>query len=159
VVLHSQRHYKLWRRKKYELGVSRPAASHTARFHINVAECVGEEESIKPLNRNRKTSEKEKRISCMGHQWLMKSDGPEQIWSPTQASSADLCIAADVINRTECLGGNGKEMIIVGDVSVLYVASIIRTCWRCTLSLSRTMYGIAPTTFSNKPLVNFYRLN
>ena len=40
----------------------------------------------------------------------MKFDGPEERWSPY----------TDLIIRTECLKGNGKEMIIAGDFSVLF---------------------------------------
>jgi len=50
----------------HELAVSRDYTSHS---HINIAEWKGEADSIKPLNRNRKMSEKEKCISWVISNW------------------------------------------------------------------------------------------
>jgi len=43
--------------------ITNQMCSAKSHFHINIAEWIGEADSIKPLNRNRKTLEKEKCIS------------------------------------------------------------------------------------------------
>jgi len=91
--------------------VSRLATSH---FHINVAEWSDVADSIKPFNRNRKTLGKEKCLS-----WVISD------WWNAMAQSRDK-VRTDLINRTECIEGNEKEMIIVGDFSVLIVLAFGR---------------------------------
>jgi len=80
--------------------VSRLATTH---FHINISEWIGEADSIKPLNRNRKTLEKEQYLS-----WVISD------WWNAMAKSRDE-VRTDLITRTKCLEGNGEEMIIADD--------------------------------------------
>jgi len=70
------------------------------RLYATVHEWIGEADSIKPLNCNRPTLEKEKCLSCVISDW----------WN-AMAQSRDE-VHTDLINRTEWLEGNGKVMII-----------------------------------------------
>jgi len=67
-----------------KVGMSRLAMSH---FHINIAESIGEADRIKPLNRNRKTLEKEKCrswvISDLLYYFIIFMWGPQ--WRPMLA--------------------------------------------------------------------------
>jgi len=83
--------------KNHELGVSQLAKLHV---HINIVEWIGEEDNIKPLNRNRKTLEKEKCLSS-----LMSARCNAMVQSRDE-------VRTDLINRDECQEVNGKEMIL-----------------------------------------------
>jgi len=72
----------------------------TSHFNVNTAEWIGKADSIKPLNHYRKAFEKKKCISwVISDCWNMMAKSRDEVHS-------------DLINRTECLEGNGKEMII-----------------------------------------------
>jgi len=50
----------------------------TSHFHIHVAEGIGEADSIKALDRNRKGVKDNTFLTCMGDQCLKKCDGPDE---------------------------------------------------------------------------------
>ena len=77
-------------------------------FHISVAEWIGEADRIETLDCNRKALEKEKHLS-----WVISVG-----WNAMANSRDEVC--TDLIDRTECLEGNWKEVIIAGDVRVAY---------------------------------------
>jgi len=84
----------------------------TLYFLISIAECIGEADVIKPLNHNRKKLEMWN--ACCG--WMTQSRDEDH---------------SDMINRIKCLAGNGKEMIIAGDSSVLIFLAFSRR-FSCT---------------------------
>jgi len=73
------------------------SAIATSHFHINIAKWIGEADSIKPLNRNRKWLVKEKCLSWVVSDW----------WNAMAQSRYE--VRTDLINRTGCIEDNGKE--------------------------------------------------
>ena len=105
--------------KNNDLGVSRLATSH---FHIDIAEWIGEADCIEAPDRNRRASEKEICLSwVIGVGWNAMAQRRNEI-------------RTDLIEGTEGLEGNGKEMIVAGAVGVFLFFALGRrlSCWGCT---------------------------
>jgi len=94
------------KKHEHELGVSPLVTSH---FHLRIAERIGETDGIKALDRNGKALKKEKCVS-----WVVSVSRDSMAQCRNEVRS-------DLINRTERLKGDGKEMMIACNFNLFLV--------------------------------------
>jgi len=96
-VLHSRGPLEIMKEKNHQQGVSRLVTSN---FHLKIAERIGDTDGSKALDRNGKELKKEKCLS-----WVVSVSRD----SMAQCRSE---VRTDLVNMTERLKGDEKEMMI-----------------------------------------------